>query len=367
VTEAGTALVDAYIPLPRDLTSIGGPADATILDWRLEEIDIASGKLLFSWNALDHVALEESVMSVPTAPGQLFDYFHGNSIDVDIDSNLIVSARNTSTIYKIDRTTGEIIWRLPGAKRGESAAEASQYPNHDVAPGIASDAGSASQGSAASAAPPAIRTLTLLPESESFWFQHDARHGPGSTLSLFDDGGAPFQHNARGLVLAIDEAAGTATIRHTYDGGFEVDFMGSFREQPNGNWLVGWGGVGRVTEYNSKGQAQLDADFAGTSYRALRSPWTAVPAARPDLTAEWGMNDQVTAWASWNGATEVRSWRLLSGDDSLSLSSVGTFAWDDFETEMSVQTTDAMIAVEALDGAGQVLARSALVTARAAS
>ena len=44
------------------------------------------------------------------------DYFHINSIDVDHDDNLLLSARNTSAVYKIERESGEVLWRLGGKK-----------------------------------------------------------------------------------------------------------------------------------------------------------------------------------------------------------------------------------------------------------
>jgi hypothetical protein len=72
--------------------------------------------VLFEWHSLDHVGLDESYKDLPEEAGGTFDYFHINSIEVDHDSNLLVSARNTFTVYKIDRRSGEIIWRLGGKK-----------------------------------------------------------------------------------------------------------------------------------------------------------------------------------------------------------------------------------------------------------
>jgi len=326
VTPQGTALVGAYLPVSKDLEAYGGAKNTTVYDWHLQEIDIASGKSLFSWRALDHVAIAETTEKPPSSPGGAFDYFHGNSIDLHPDGkHFIVSARNTSTIYKIDRTTGDIVWRLRGADTGK-------------APGT---------------------TLKLLPEGESFWYQHDVRSYADGTLSVFDDGGQPFHHNGRGLVLDIDEAAGTATIKRQDTINIAVNFEGSYRPQPNGDWLAGWGDVGGLTEFAPNGDVVLDIDSDANSYRCLRADWVSTPAAPPDIAAERAVDGSVSVWASWNGATAVRTWRVLAGESAANLSPLGDFPWADFETEMSVKTTAKVVAVAALDANGALLATSA--------
>jgi hypothetical protein len=106
-----------------DLSSAGGPKDARVLDGIAQEIDIETGEVLFEWHSLDHVGLDESYRKPPKdsrwpfdyfRTRKLFDYFHINSIDVDPDGNLLVSSCTTFTVYKIDRETGEVLWRLGG-------------------------------------------------------------------------------------------------------------------------------------------------------------------------------------------------------------------------------------------------------------
>ncbi|MGH2633994.1 MAG: arylsulfotransferase family protein, partial [Tepidiformaceae bacterium] len=315
VTPQGTALVEAYVPVTRDLTSMKGAPNTTVLDWLLQEIEISSGKVLFTWSALDHIALEESVTAPPTTSGGTYDYFHGNSIEVDDDNNLIISGRDTSAIYKIDRSSGQMIWRLRGGVAGPATGPgeptATSTPDglyvpafHPTATSSASPAATATASTAATASvpppPPGTQDLVLKPDGESFWFQHDVRRNNDGTVSIFDDGAAPFHHNARGIILDVDTAAGTATIRQSYSVGVEVDFEGSFRLQSNGTWLAGWGGVGRLTEFSPTGDVEFDATFAGNSYRALHFPWHATPSTPPAVAAERGDNNQVTVWASWN-------------------------------------------------------------------
>lgn len=328
ITAHDTALVEFYEPLTDDLSVIGGVPGTKVLNCVIQEIDLASGKALFEWRSLDHVAMTESVMPPPTDDSKTFDYFHINSIEVDTDNNLIISARNTSALYKLNRTTGNVMWRLRGG-------DIPQVPDP---------------------------RLQLVPSAETFWFQHDARRNADGTLSIFDDGGGPFHHNGRGLVMHLDETVGTALVTKDYGSalGQHVNYQGSFRVLPNGNTFVGWGDIGRVTEFNPDGSICLDATFSGNSYRALRSAWTATPAELPALAvARDGSGAQT--WASWNGSTEVRQWRVLGGTDASSMHVLGVEPWQDFETAIAVHESAATYAVEALDAGGKTLARSAPV------
>lgn len=326
VTPQGTALVAAYLPVTRDLTWLGGAKNTTVYDWHLQEIDIATGKLLFSWHAIDHVHISETTEAPPTDPGGAFDYFHGNSIDLMPDGkHYLVSSRNTSTLFKIERATGDIVWRLRGADKGS-------------APG---------------------KHLKLLPDGESFWYQHDARSHADGTISVFDDGGQPYHHDGRGLLMDIDEAAGTATIRRDDSINIHVNFEGSFRPQANGDWVAGWGDVGGLTEFGPNGDVVLDIGFDANSYRCLRADWSSTPVVPPDIAAERNADGTVGVWASWNGATAVRTWRVLGGDAVTTLQPLGDFPWTDFETAITVTTDSKVVAVAALDANGTLLASSA--------
>jgi hypothetical protein len=68
---------------------------------------------------LEHVGIEASYVKVPDDPDHLYDYFHINSIDVEPDGNLLLCARNTWGVYKVERESGEVLWRL-GARRATS-------------------------------------------------------------------------------------------------------------------------------------------------------------------------------------------------------------------------------------------------------
>lgn len=92
LTPRGTALLTSYVVRRYDLRAVGGPRDGTVQDAIFQEIDLASGRLLLEWHSLDHAGLEESY-----APATAdWDYFHINSVDLDHDGNLLVSARDGS-------------------------------------------------------------------------------------------------------------------------------------------------------------------------------------------------------------------------------------------------------------------------------
>ena len=319
ITPRDTALLTSYEVTRANLGSVGGSPNGTIQDALFQEIDLASGRVLMEWHSLDHIGLRESY--APVTPD--WDYFHINSVDLDHDGNLLVSARSTHTVYKIDRD-GKILWRLGGA-------------SSDFAMG----------------------------QGASFAWQHHARRLPDGTLSVFDNGATPaVEPRSRGLVLALDETAMQAELIHQYTRrGILSGSQGSVQELPSGNVFVGWGEVPRVSEFSRDGRLLFDAMLATEhqSYRAFRMPWTGTPAAAPSIAVQTPGRSRAVVYASWNGATEVRSWRLLGGSSPRSLRPARTVRAAGFETALAVGGAGTHVAVEALDGADAPLGRSASV------
>ena len=118
LTPKGTALITIYNEVTADLTAIGGATDGRLVTGIVQEVDVESGEVIFEWRSREHVALDESFMTQVTPAGNV-DYFHLNSIAFDRDGHLLISARHTSAVYKINRRTGKVIWRL-GGKRATS-------------------------------------------------------------------------------------------------------------------------------------------------------------------------------------------------------------------------------------------------------
>jgi hypothetical protein len=325
ITSRDTALVSFNNSVSADLSAYGGPNEGTIVEGVIREIDIASGATLFEWHSLDHVGVDETLLPV----GATWDYFHLNSIDVDQDGNLLVSARHPCAVYKVDRSSGQVLWRLGGTKS-----------DFALGPGA------------------------------TFWYQHDARSHPDGTLSLFDDGASTPQNapepESRALVLRLDTTAMTASAVASYPNphGSSTFAMGNAQAMPGGGWLVGWGTVPEVTEFGPDGSVRFDATFPGGewSYRAYRSPWSGRPAGAPAVAVVRNANGSVDVYASWNGATEVVRWRVLGGATPTSVRPLQTARRTGFETRVRLWHRPAQVRVEALDVAGKVLGTSRAVS-----
>jgi hypothetical protein len=170
------------------------------------------------------------------------------------------------------------------------------------------------------------------------------------------------------LVLTVDEAGLTATLRHAYPSpnGLQSTSQGSFRLQSNGDWFAGWGDKPEYTEFSADGAVVYNVKLPSSvsTYRAIRFPWTGHPTNLPAVAARQTTPSKVTVYASWNGATEVASWSVLAGPDPQSLSEIASAPKHGFETTIQASTNQPYLAVRALDASGAVLATSAPTTPR---
>ena len=135
---------------------------------------------------------------------------------------------------------------------------------------------------------------------------------------------------------------------------------------PHGNAFVGWGSAPYLSEYGGDGELLFDARFPREveSYRAFRFPWKGAPEGRPAVAAASGTEDRVTAYASWNGATEVAGWEVLAGPAPDDLLPLGSAPRKGFETAISFRTREPYVAVRAKDRSGRTLAASEAVNSR---
>ncbi len=305
LTPRGSALMTIFHRVP-----VG---DRAVFEGAVQEIDVGTGRVLFEWHSVGHVALDESYERPPKDSSLPYDYFHINSVDVDADGNFLVSARNTHAVYKIDRATGRILWRL-GGKRSDFA----------MGPGT------------------------------RFAWQHDARRRPDGTITLFDNEAAPQAGpQSRGLVLRVDTRRKRVTLVRSlvHHPRLLAATQGNMQLLPDGHWFVGWGARPYFTEYDATGERVLfDARFGykADSYRAYRFPWHGQPRGRPALAV-----DGRTAYVSWNGATDLAAWQLVADGRA-----AGTFRRTGFETALAVPGGVRTIAVRALARGGRVLATS---------
>jgi hypothetical protein len=324
ITPQDTALITIYNRLPRDLVSEGDPSDGYVLDGIVQELDIETGEVLFEWHSLEHIGLEESLYEPPSDLEAAFDYFHINSIDPIPGGYLIISARRTCAVYKVDRKTGEVVWRLGG-----------EQSDFDMGYGTRTD------------------------------WQHDARRHPDGTITIFDNGGVQKDVQSRGIVVEVDEDDMSATLvgEYTHPNKILAATQGNLQVLPNGNVFIGWGSEPSYSEFGPDGKLLYDASFPSQveSYRAFRFPWKGQPEDRPAVVAEAGPDDKVTIYVSWNGATEVDSWQVLAGENPDQLEPAGSAPRKGFETAVTLYTNEPYVAVEAKDSSGRVLGTSGAI------
>jgi len=328
LTPRGTALITAYDPIYCDISSAGGSSADAVIDGVMQEVDVRTGLVRMQWTSIDHVGLGESYEgAASSSTGSPFDFFHINSLGLDADGSLLVSARNTWTIYDVDPHTGQIAWRLGGR----------------------------------------ASTFTGAAGTRTAW-QHDPRELPDGTFSIFDNGSSPAVHSqSRGIVLSLDPATHTATLvsQLTHTPGLVAESQGNLQALGNGDWFVGWGQLPDFSEFSATGELLFDAHLPAhtQSYRSFRFPWTGTPTHRPAIAFQAAPGGAGTVYASWNGSTQVSSWRVLAGPAPTSLAAIAQAPRSGFETAVALPAGSAApyVAAEALDAAGRTLAVSAPV------
>ncbi len=326
LTDRGTALFTCPpVTTPRDLSAIGGSPTASVRESIFQEVDIATGRLVQEWRSLGHVDPTESYR----APTHEFDYLHLNSIDVTPDDNLLISGRHTWALYKLDRASGAVMWRL-GGKRTQFA--------------IGGDA--------------------------QFAWQHDVRMPNARTVTVFDNGddGRTAIHRTRALALSVDQRARRVMLSRAYlrPRPVTATAMGSARRLGDGHMAVGWGSAPYVTEFDASGAVRVDLRIGTSSdqksYRSFRQAWSGRPASDPAVAVSRNRSSgRATAYVSWNGATEVAHWWVHAGPRRSDLRRVGVTPRRGFETAINLGTSEGYVALTALDAHGRVLGRSAVV------
>jgi hypothetical protein len=333
ITPHGDALVGSYTPR---WMRVNGHSE-WVLGYLVEKWSLVrdaggihTGRLLFAWNALNDIPLSDSHLPNPGLTA-IWDYFHGNGITEAPDGNLLVSARNTWGIYEINDRRGtrgydHVYWQV-GAR-------------HDS-------------------------RLT-----EPWCYQHDIAALGHGAYSLYDDGGADpgcmprsSQHPARGLVFSVDTSRRPVRLHliraYTHDPPVYSGLTGSMQMLGNGDALIDWGDHPEITEFDSGPSVNMDLALSGRSYRGFRFAWDGQPSQPPALAAQ-RTGSSTSAWASWNGSTEVAAWQMLGGPDASHLTPIANpVPKAGFETAISVPGQYGALAVQALNAKGAVLGTSA--------
>ncbi|KAL1638668.1 hypothetical protein SLS58_008700 [Diplodia intermedia] len=362
------ALVSVYQVAPYDLSPFG-MADGVgwIVEGAFQEVRVDDGEVLFEWRSLDHrqtgprhgrvLPGATPVGGTGRLPAAPWDYFHINSVDKNADGDYLVSARHTSTIYKISAARGGAVeWRLCGQDDGEVEEGDVVYQKLDG--------------------------LNFSSQHDARWLHHNATH---STLSFFDNAFDDYTATAthsRGLVVLLDHAARTASLLAEYTApearpnGNATDAVlsgsqGNLQLLPGtGNAFVGWGIWPFFSEHAAGTGAPLlwgEVAHNGSrvmDYRARKFNWTATPHDCPTLFAYSldGAESGTAMYVSWNGATVVDTWNFYTADAADGpWRWAGWANWTGFETRWRWANYSRWSFAEAIGADGGMIRRSAVV------
>jgi len=178
-----------------------GGTQAEVIGVVIQEFD-ENKNLVWEWKGHDHYQFAD-VDPVYLLNANKVDWTHANAVEFDQDGNILLSLRHFNEITKIDRTTGNILWRL-GGKQNQ---------------------------------------FTFLNDTIRFSGQHDIRRASPTTVSLFDNGQYTTPPIARGLEYMLDETNKTASLvwDYIYDSLMYSVACGSHQCISNGNHLVDFG------------------------------------------------------------------------------------------------------------------------------
>jgi len=322
----GTAWIDMFDPIEMNLSALHGAANGVILDSVVEEIDIKTGLVMWEWHALGHIPIGESLKPVSHSSSP-WDYVHINSIDPGTGGDVLLSSRSTWTLYDVDIHSGAINWRLGGEHSSFKQGAGTQ-----------------------------------------FYWQHDAEIQPNGLISVFDNGSdPPKEKQSRGLLISANTSTHTATLVKQFTNPSRTllaSSQGNTLSLPGGDWLMGYGGLPNFTEYDSAGHVLLDGALGKNvqDFRTYLSPWSGQPKTAPSVLAKAASGALAVA-VSWNGASNVASWRVLAGPSAGALAAVTTAAKSGFQTNIAAPASGPYVAVQALDASGAVIAVSPTVKA----
>src|ERR1039457_2826839 len=210
----GHVLLQGYYRTQMDVSKyvVGGYPNAMLAGAVIQELD-AQRNVVFQWRSWDHFTLlgyygPYLSANNPAAKNPTIDAFHLNTVVMDTDGNLLVSNFGMD-VWKINRQTGQIMWRLGGlANQFAFVGETTQVA---------------------------------------------AAHFSGHTLTRLDNGNIMICCNAdqqatrssKIYEYKLDETNKIATLMWAYapPTNYYAWHYGSAQRLSNGNTLIGWGGA----------------------------------------------------------------------------------------------------------------------------
>ena len=258
----GHALVMSYDPQIVDMSQIvpKGRPDAIVFGLVIQELDLEK-EVVFQWRSWDHFQITDTI-GTPLG-GRTVDYVHGNSIDADPEGNLMISSRHLDEVTKIDRDTGEMIWRLGGRNN----------------------------------------QFTFANDPIGFSHQHSARFLPNGHITLFDNGVFRTPRFSRAIEYAIDEKKKSATLvwEQRHDPDVYGAATGNVQRLPSGNTLIQWGTTRpTLSEVTADGRvvSELSFEQGVFAYRAFRFEWPRVKEALVTLSPRTILSSRDRGWVS---------------------------------------------------------------------
>ena len=334
LTPQCTVIFTSYDTIPYNL-SHWNITEGYLMNSYFQEIDLATDELLFEWSAADHMNITDAIWQ-PATMGEGatlqkgFDFAHLNSVEKDQHGNYLLSMRHTSSVSYVSGVDGHVIWTLGGKSNDFK----------DLSEGSATD----------------------------FAFQHHARwvNKELTKISIFDDRNSfeifnRVHNDTRGIIVEIDADARTVRLDKVYHATHNITSvrmggMQVLQDSPEpGNVILGYGNEPAWTEYAPNGTVLFDIALgpiragraSADNYRVLKVNWTGEPTWNPSIAAgpdaHYHFNEtrstfevlrgdkfgnffrNTTAYFSWNGATDIAYWLVLSSETSPNMTITSNF------------------------------------------
>ena len=226
----------------RDLSAYDCTVDCLLLGQIIREVT-PDGEIVYELDLLDYYAVEDLTNSpfLDPPPGgfTVYDLIHANSIDVTPDGDWLISVRHFDEVIKIDRETGDVVWRMGGPEAANNEFEFIDDPYN------------------------------------GFSHQHTAQILENGNLLLFDNGNLHDPQLSRVVEYEIDEENRTARLVWSYDDGRFTPVSGSAQRLSNGNTIISWNAVSpNIIETTPEGEIVLEIHLPESyaTYRAQLFP-----------------------------------------------------------------------------------------------
>jgi hypothetical protein len=288
----------------------GGDPNADVIGTVIQEVD-SQDNVVFEWNSFNYTDTLPITYTNRTLTASRIDYMHSNAISIDSDNNILLSVRHMDKIIKINYETGNIMWQLGG--------EGNQF------------------------------TMTTTPEIidvPEFYMQHDIRKLSNGDITIFDNHNGHEPMVSRGLEYSLDEVNKIATLVWDYHNSPDIysGYMGDVQQLPNGNIIIGWGGVSspNVTEIQPDGTKlfELGFDTPYVNYRSYRFLWNGYPTWLPTLVVTNSVGGLNLSF-SWNGATDIAKYDIYGFDPGHAMELI------DEEIKTGFETSDSLVGIQA--------------------